>query len=335
MKKVFLMILILAFSFTISSSTLAAVHNFTGDFANYKGAQFGGLDFDGWYSIDRDSPSLTTRYVAQDDDWALGFEYYQNDQFFVDLTYGKFYDTDYYGDRTTLTGLQGSYLDESGFFFGLDYTGSKYRDGGYRDNSSQTFVSAGLRQDLGKNNGYVAGSLDFAIDGDLVDETGIYGLDLDFKYFTDKTKIYGQLYLPNEDVADYDSARLDLAANIQVDPAYIVGFKINNFDDANSYEFGITGAVDKQIVAELRYKHVDTGDASSSSLDAQALYAFTNELAAGMELEKVKHIDDPYLRLKAKYAVDKDTTVKFVYQFENDAVNQDPIVFLRWDVNIK
>ena len=337
MKRLTLLTLVLTLTLLISGNTLAAVHNFTGDFANYYlnhpliAPQFNSLSFEGWYTIDKDTPGFTARALFPKDASHWGLEYYLNDQYFANLNYFDL-------DDFAVTSFQGSYLFDFGLFVGLDYTDN--------DGETQGVISSGYRYGFGQDNGYIAASVDYALSGDLTkryskDDSGIIDYDIDFKYFTGNWKVYGQLLIPNEDMigplTDWysDDPILDLAANYKINDQYTVGGAITAFDKEFDYNLGVSGTFDK-LGAELRYRSANwDGDNETYWVDANVMYSFTDQFRAGFQVTKAKDINDPYLYAKAKFTVNDDNALKFVYQFENDETHEDGIAYIRWDMNIK
>ncbi len=335
MKRLILLTLLLTLTLLFPGNTLAAVHNFTGDFTNYYlnngfvAPQFNGLSFDGWYTIDKDSPGATVRALFPKNDSYWGIEYYQNDQHFANLNYF---------DDDTVTSFQGSYLFDIGLFVGVDYAD--------HDGDTQGIISPGYRYAFGGDKGYIAASVDYALSGDLTkrfakDDSGIVDYDLDFKYFTDNLKVYGQLLIPNDDMIGplnqfiSDDPILDLAANYRLNENYVVGGALTAYDKEFDYNLGVTGTFDK-LGAEVRYRSANyDGDNQDYGIDANILYSFTEQVRAGFQVTKAKGIDDPYLYAKAKITINDDHALKLIYQFKNNDADEDGIAYIRWDMSIK
>jgi hypothetical protein len=309
MKKL-LVLASLIFSLTLltAGGTLAAVHNFTGDFSNpFLQPGYSQPSFDGWYYIEKDDPSSTVRGTFGDD-IALGAEFFQNDQSFINLSFA---DPDV-GDAVTY--LKGSYLFENGCFVGFDY------------GDSQITFTPGYRLDLDENC-YLAASLDYAFNHEYRDykDSGLVDFEINGRYYTKESRLYGQLIIPNEDVTSSDDFYIYAGGAYQYSDNVVVGANYTQFAGDATFEIGCTTAFD-ELGLEARVVLADTANV----FDCNALYSFTENIRAGLEVQDVENVDDPYIILKGKYAVDDQNTAIFMYQLKNG--DDDGVLYLRWDI---
>lgn len=317
MKKLFILSLAACLVLSMGAVTMAANHNFTGDFVNpFQLADFStySQSFDGWYYIEKDDPSATVRLYSDDDVFALGGEYFLNDQTFVNFAY------DDQDNFDSVSYLKGSYLFKNGLFAGLDFA----------DNSddTQANLSAGYRLNLSKD-AYIAFSLDYAMNDYAYADTGIIDYEIYGRYYTNNARFYGQLLIPNEDVVYTDEAYFMVGGAVKVADNVVVGANIIKFDDFDYFDLGATVNVDKWEL-ELQYADLDN---VGSAVSANALYSFTKALRAGIQITDVEDVDDLDLDLKLAYDIDAINSLKLVYQLENDSY--DSLIYLRWDIKIK
>jgi hypothetical protein len=116
MKKTLGLLLSFWMILMVCNSSLAAVHNFTGDFDSFylmdEYYYHDGPKFEGWLSIDKNEPSATVRSAFHSGSTIFGTEYFPNDQTFVNLMYiGSDYNNHLKG-----TYLKGSYLFDNNLF---------------------------------------------------------------------------------------------------------------------------------------------------------------------------------------------------------------------------
>lgn len=316
MKKLMVSVsLIFCLVLLTAGGTQAAVHNFTGDFRTSNllsdFGEAGMPTFEGWYYIEKDSPTTTLR-GAFGEGPALGAEYYKNDQTFAD-----FYYTDPDGGKSE-TYLKGSYLFANHFFAGIEV--------GSPDDNTQMVLSPGYRYDF-NDNCYIAGSLDYATSNDIkFKKYGVAYLDFNWRYYNDVSRAYSQLVIPRDEVVGTDDCFFLFGGAYKYSGKVVLGANIVRQGDYDYYEFGCTTVFDK-LGAELRY----ISDDGAATIDGNLLYSFTNTIRAGFEVKDVEDVDDPYLIIKGKYTVDKRNAAVFMYQFENG--DDSGIFYLRWDIN--
>jgi hypothetical protein len=338
MKKCLVLFMVLSLMFLVTGSVSAAVHNFTGDFINpFLMDDFSGPSFEGWYSIEKDSPSVTTRGLFPENYDLYGFEYFQNDQTFANLTY---FSPDN-GDSETY--LKGSYLFENNFFVGLDY--------GTDGDVSHSTLSPGYRFNFG-DDGYMAVSLDYAADDDylLYVDKGIIDYEITAKYYTDLSRIYGQIVIPNEDVVVTDKTFFYVGGAYKLSDNVVLGANFTNgpklvlypyyglvWTDCTTYDLGATATFDK-LGVELKYEVTSYDDLNdeTNATSLNALYSFTDNIRAGLQATKQENVDDPDLYAKIKYTVDDTNSIILIHKFANDSIaDDDGVTYLRWDIALQ
>jgi hypothetical protein len=312
--------LLLGLTLLTTISTLAAVHNFTGDFFNpFLESHYNGPSFDDWYYIEKDAPSATVRASFPKDCNYLGMEYFINDQTFVNFSYA---DPD---DFDSIALLNGSYLFDNHFFVGLD-TASV-------DDDTQITVTPGYRFDLDENC-YVAVSMDYALNhDDLYQDSGLVDFEVNGRYYTQDSRIFGALIIPNDDVTPTDDTYFNIGGAYKYADNIVVGANLWSLGDIDYFEVGCTTAFDK-LGAELRYISDDTA-INKEKIDCNVLYSFADNIRAGLETYKENHVDDLYWVAKAKYTIDQKNAAILFYQFKNSADNSsvtDGTISLRWDI---
>jgi hypothetical protein len=304
MKKLLLLSLALGLTFFTFESALAAVHNFNGDFwspnllPDFSNEDM--PDFEGWYYIEKDTPAATAR-GAFGNGLAGGAELFQNDQRFIDVYY---YDPD---DSGSYFYLKGSYLLETDFFVGVDY------------GDSQLTVAPGYRF-ITDDNCYIAASLDYAVNHQYstsdsnngYHSSGLIDLEFNGRYYTDDSRFYGQLIIPNNDVAGIDDLFLLAGGAYRYNPNIVLGANLVSWGDYSYYEVGCTTEFDK-IGAELRY----ISDDDTTIFDCNVLYSFAPNIRAGLELINNDDNSDPTLIIKGKYTLDQQTSTVFMYRLDN------------------
>ncbi|HYH03025.1 MAG TPA: hypothetical protein VEC37_07995 [Bacillota bacterium] len=324
MKKVVILSLVLALTLTVAANASAAVHNFTNDFTNpFLMPDFNDADmpgFEGWYYIGKDGSSATARGAFPEDYTALGFEYFKNDQTFANLSHFAPEE----GESATF--LKGSYLFKNGFFAGLDY--------GSFDDMSQMTLSPGYRFDLAKKAGYVAVSMDYLANRDFINEledSGIVDYEVNARYYTKNSRVYGQLIIPNEDVTGSDEMYLYAGGAYKYSKNIVFGANLMDNGDKTKFDIGCTTGFDK-LGLEFKYENDD----ENNNLYFNALYSFTKDFRAGLQINKKDAADDPYLFAKFKYDVNKQNSLVFIQRFKNDSDESytgSSMTCLRWDIS--
>lgn len=318
MKKLFVLSLTLCLVVLLTSATSAATHPFTSDFTNqYLMLDFGSYEpfFDGWYTIEKEAPSLTFRGFFPDDLNVLAGEYFKDDQTFADIMV-----EDYDGFDNTAY-IKGSYLFKNGFFAGLDYAAAS--------GNSQVVISPGYRVNMNKN-AYIAFSLDYAFDGDGYIDHGIVDYEIYGRYYTKQSRFYGQLLIPNEEIVFTDEPYLMAGGAVKVAKNVVLGANLIKNGDYDYIDFGATTSVDK-LKLELQYAH-DHNYGNVFKLNS--LYDFTKIFRAGIQANKFVDADKLIYELKLAYTIDKQNSLKIIFQFDDKAAGYDDFVYLRWDIKL-
>jgi hypothetical protein len=317
MKKLLVLSLVLALTLLTAGSTIAAAHNFNGDFWSPNlmpdSSNIEMPEFEGWYYIEKDTPSGAVRGKFGDDN-ALGAEFFQNDQTFANL---------YFNDPengSSVSYLKGSYLWDNQFFVGLDL------------GDSQITFAPGFRYDL-DDNCYIAASLDYAVNDEYSEyqDSGLIDMEINGRYYTDLIRVYGQLVLPNEDVASSADTFLLVGGAYKYADNIIVGANLVTWGNYHYLEAGCSTTFDK-AGAELRF--ID--DDGETKVDCNLLYSFTDNIRAGLETYKVEGVADPYIIIKGRYTLDDQNSAILMYQLKNESKHGDDGVFyLGWDLALK
>jgi hypothetical protein len=338
MKKLLTLTLVLCFTLLCAGSTLAAVHNFTGDF-DYgylmRDYSYYNHTFEGWYYIGKDAPSATVRSTIDDSCSAFGAEYFQNDQTFVNLTYFKA-DSDFWYLDKPFINLKGSYLFANNFFIGLD-TGM--HDANYNHDYSQVTFSPGYRSNLANDAGYIAASVDYAANDEYpyYKDSGIIDYELNGRYYTAQSRFYGQLIIPNKDVAISEDSYLQVGGAYQYSNNIICGADIYiATDEYTAFELGCSTTFD-QLGAEFRFMSCNYDESSDyddyTGVGFNILYSFADQFRTGFEYLKFNNSDDPKLHLKAKYTMDDQNSLILTQRLKNDTY--EAVTFLYWDIKLK
>ncbi|HYH04357.1 MAG TPA: hypothetical protein VEC37_14800 [Bacillota bacterium] len=295
MKKLSVLVLVSLLMLTVATGAFAAVHNSWGDFVNYSTDRDMGIaTYGGWYYIEPESPYFIGNLKSTSKATDIGALYYLNDFTFAEVA------TIDDGEDAV---IRGSYKFDNGLIAGLD-AGTK--------NDDYAMFSLGYFYALGKN-GFVAfsGDYDTSDTGD-----GLLGVDVDFRYYTDKMRVFGQVYNADKNAAlagGEDQTFIDLAVNYKLQENLVVGAGLSINDDTSVFSFGGTYS-EGELVADGAFSY-DT-DLEESTLALMGMYNFTEELTAGLYGEFTD--DEDYLALKAIYALDKESQVRLSYRLNED-----------------
>lgn len=295
MKKFSVLVLVSFLMLTVATGALAAVHNSWGDFVNYStGRDMGIVTYGGWYYIEPESPYLIGNLKSTSQATDIGGLYYLNDFTFAEVATI---------DDTEDAVFRGSYKFDNGLIVGLD--------GGTKEDDYAMF-SLGYFYALDKNSFVaISGDYDISDTGD-----GLLGVDVDFRYYTDKMRIFGQVYSADKNCSaanGKDQTFIDLGVNYKLQDNLVVGAGLSSNDDTTVFGFGGTYSVAELVVdGTLEY---DT-DEEDTTLKLMGMYNFTEELTAGLYGEF--NDDEDYLALKAIYALDKESQVRLSYRLNED-----------------
>jgi hypothetical protein len=323
MKKIQILLFALCLILMASANTLAAVHNFTGDFSNpfLWGQSYlnSFRTFEGWYYIEKDRPSATVRSSFSESRNVFGAEYFQNDQMFIDIV-------GYHSDSgSDITLLNGSYLWDNGIFFGLEYINNS--------SAHQTILSPGYRFSF-QNDSYLALNADYSLEDDAAyRNSGVIDYVISGKYYTDRSRLYGEINIPNQDVIGVNQPYFWAGGAVKVSESVVLGANIGHYDTQNYYELGATCSFDK-LGVEFNYDYVNGYYSDQYAVDLNTLYSFTDTLRAGVQVTKVQDIDDPYIYAKASYQINNQNSLKFIYGMKNSSAGSDAVSYLYWDFSI-
>jgi hypothetical protein len=308
MKKTLILVMVCALTVIVSSGAMAAVNSGEADFVNYAtGRQVDTGGFGGWYYIEPESPYFnvtvksSTDVPGAKDKTDLNSIYYLDDFTFAEIGTGTAVSDD-------ITYLRGSYKFANGIFAGLDVNSKS---------DNYTMLSAGYAYALGEK-GYIA----FSGDYDASDAADWLGYELNYRYYTDKMRTFGQLYRSCEGSAVGEEAyRLDLAVNYKLLDNFVggVGLSVYDFDQSDDYKvYSVGGTYTKDaLVVDGKYTYDD--DTENPVYELMGMYGFTNKITAGVYYANDESLTDKDVyAVKAKYALTDDSQVRLSYQFKND-----------------
>ncbi|MGD9156178.1 MAG: hypothetical protein PVG90_11855 [Bacillota bacterium] len=359
MKKLVVLLMILALTLLVAATTLAAVHNYTDDFINhflmsdynncsmansdYSKYGMSKSDFENWYYVEKDDPEIKFQSAFSNDSSyynynRIGFEYLQNEQNFFNLTS---IDDDYQSELY----LKGSYLFDNGFFTGLDIGGINY-DAHDIDDESQITFSPGYRINLPNESGYIAASADLAVTGDCYRDSGIIDYEINAKYSNKQSRIYGQIIIPDENTVGTDNTYVKLGGAFKISDNFVLGgnyskgtlytgFYQSNFKFLE-YDLGFTASFDN-FGAELQYKvfnNIDYYNEELYTIRMNLLYFLTNNCRAGFEVRKAENIADLYLTAKLKYLIYGQNAIIAMHTFKNDSGSEGAVSYIGCDIRL-
>ncbi|MGD9156025.1 MAG: hypothetical protein PVG90_11075 [Bacillota bacterium] len=356
MKKLLGLSMMLALTLLVAATTLAAVHNYTDDLVNpflmpdYSMA----LKFEDWYYIEKNGPKITLDATFPKDFRYkyYGFEYYQNEHNFLNLTY---IDHDKYDDSTQFY-FKGCYLFENGLFAGFDSGNFDYGVDDIND-GTQNIVISGYRFNLPNQAGYIAASIDYALNNDYLryGDSGLIDYELDAKYYTDQSRVYGQLIIPNKnmEMVGNDKTFLKLGIAYKISDNFVVGANYlqfvtyivdcdddyGDFDIVRSkyieYDFGFTAELNK-LGIELQHKilNIDYYNHDSYTTRMNLLYSFTNNCRAGFEVRKEENNDELYRTAKLKCLISGQNAIIVMHTLKNDFSSEGAVSYIGCDIKL-
>jgi hypothetical protein len=316
MKKTLVLVLVCALSVIVSTGAMAAVNSGEADFVNYAtGRQVDTGGFGGWYYIEPESAFFNANVQSVKDEPNVKDRTDFNSIFYLnDFTFAEIGTKANALDGTDdITYLRGSYKFDNGIFAGLDVNSKS---------DNYTVVTAGYAYALGEN-GYIALSGDY----DTSKKADWWlGYGINYRYYTDKMRTYGQIYRPygGSDVGEEAYiADLNLAYKLTDNFVAGVGVNYNDFKDSKDYtNANIGGTYTKDaLVVDGRYNsnYDSTTDSNKSMYELMGMYGFTDKITAGVYYANDETLTkkDIYA-VKAKYALTDDTQIRLSYQFKND-----------------
>lgn len=267
---------------------LGAIHNF-GD---------GYTRTDTWFRITPDKPYIEAHYRnmgSTSPETLLGFEYYQNDQTFVDFN-------SYKEGTVNWTYVYGSYLTSFGLFAGLNLYSHTYPGYSFQD----TKISPGYRLAL-DDQSYVAISLDYYSSETLKD---ILDYEINARYYTDKMKVFGDIVSYTKPT--YGTDRVYLGINYQVAKPVVVGGSLSTSEASNTLLVGGTYQSDLVIIdGQISNYSPKIGD-GSNQINLSGMFLLGDNFKVGAQYLKNSTVDDAALTLKAKMEMEKSSfTLKY------------------------
>jgi hypothetical protein len=328
MKKVlFVLALVAVLVMGAHSMALGAIHpsvSDTGYWYEYPfnasgyhydwGKTFPVLRTDTWFTITPDpSPLLYASGQTSNGVDKLGIGYLNDDFTFAEFISGSTYNN-----------IKGSYLFSNNFFAGLDYLADK------NTASDSTYLTLGYLFTLGgyKSDSYLAFSGDyFFVDNVGITDSGIYGYEVDLKYYGEKSKLIGQLIFSD----NYDSPYMALQYNQAIcDGEFVLaGRVVSTFSEETFYLIGGTWICSDNFVVDVIYGDLFPAKQRAPSdmwFVISGMFSVNDNLYLGAEYDKMTHVDDEYyIALKARYMA-KKYNLTFYYRLGNDMYDSNLII---------
>ena len=251
MKLLLTAFLVMSLIIVSSFSVLGAIHNNHSDLISW-GYSTNGLSghlivapSDTWFSVKPDQKNATFDFypgiIFYPDTTAdlYSLSYYENDFTFGELLYFK---KDEDGDR--VRSLRCSTLFDFGLILGAEYFGG---------NAGVFVLSPGYALKF-QDHGYAAFSFDYFWADDL---KALTGYDFDYKYTTDRMKLFAQYYSATDNYPFFDGIgsldnSLDLGVNLKASDQLTLGVRYIESEiediDYSLYYAGFTWDSDKAIV---------------------------------------------------------------------------------------
>jgi hypothetical protein len=324
MKKTLVLALVCVLTVVVSAGAMAAVNSGEADFVNYAtGRQVDTGSFGGWYYIEPESKffNANVQNVKEvpntDDRTDFNSIFYLNDFTFAEVGTAA-------SGSDDITYLRGSYKFENGIFAGLDVNSKS---------DNYTVLTAGYAYSLGENS-YIA----FSGDYDASKKADWWlGYGLNYRYYTDRMRTYGQVYRSYGKSSVGDEAYIvDLDAAYKLAEHFVAGAGVSykdceNQKDNTSYNVGGTYTMDA-LVVDGRYKSIydSASDSNKSKYEVMGMYGFTDKITAGAYYANDESLTDKDVyAVKAKYALADNTQIRFSYQFDNDDLGE--VIYLGYN----
>lgn len=329
MKKLTVLLVVVALLSLNPSITLGTTHSRYGDFTTfiYYTSNTSNVGSDTWYSATPAEPFMRATYYAVNDDpiagdaTSINAEFYLNDQTFFGMG-----SEDHELAYVNITNFYFSYLFDLGIFISLDYYGFEY----YLYDNAYT-VSLGYRQDIGEN-GYLAISADFLAipDADFQD---VVSYDADFVYYFTQGCLFFQYFIPTEDHLSLEDAALELGIRITGGGTVTLGLDYMEVDtlaapEQRLYSVGLTWTP-AFMTLDIQYGG-DFEDASYYNLSM--LFRAADTLYFGFEYLKENENDNAQVMAKIKY-IKEDYYLIGGYIFENDTYSSAFFLNFRYNLN--
>lgn len=231
---------------------------------------------DHWFTIEVQKPYIGARLVERDSETVEYFQYYQNEQTFFRLGYSE-------GNKL----LVGSYLWESGWFFGAGFSDSV-------SGPDSWAISPGYRFNL-DNGGFIAMSVDYIkYDNSGQTETGF---EFDSVVRPENAKIETDIIYDRLTGVVVRAGRIDMSAmqvissvDYQVSEHLVIGGSVGyvrqNIDDmslsASNMSAGFTWDTNFAVVNVA----VSDGNRSTRFDEAEILFKLSDDLRLDMEASK-------------------------------------------------
>lgn len=311
MKKV--LVILAVFTLMVASSIAAggAIHNTWNDLSNYAG-QGNGFAFPnpgGWYYSEQMAPKelpyiIATGALLSEDFYTsnsmLGTVLYINDFTFAELSNAQ---SKYVDERIF---IKGSYLFKNNMFIGLDYCSAD--DSAY---DPITVLSAGYRFEIG-DKGFLA------LSGDYVSASfdSAFEYDLDFRYYTDNARMYGQIYSVQGNWSTYHDGGTyaDFGLAYRFSEEFVAGIDVGSWDGYGYIRVGFTWYTDFMT---LDLAADDNEDAGNNTLYFMDMFKVNDNLKLGFSYFNPSDLEG-IITIKGIYNIDAKTMIGAEYRLEND-----------------
>lgn len=338
MKRIIALLVVGGLLLTVSTGAFGALHNSRGDFRDFNNLPYTASftarnvnipSWGGWYYVGPETPYLIGDVNVRNDFEIAGL-YYHNDFTFAEA--GMY---NYREDNRT-TYLRGSYQFSNGVFLGLGHLGYSWFAGSYSDE----LASIGYAYTLGKK-GYIALSADFYAYHSNVFPTdsnrGQAGYDLDFRYYTDDYRVYGQFYAA---VANVDTAFLyynaglsyQLGINYDLKNQWVIGLEAGGEPDNYTYETAGATWSPKCMELNLRYTRFHEPGDIWIKTEVLGMYSINEKFSLGGYYANFDA--DPTYSLLAKYELDKKNNLRFSYELGTVANDHNASISLAYYKNL-
>jgi hypothetical protein len=311
MKKI--LVLLAVFTLMIASSIAAggAIHNTWNDLSNYAG-QGNGFAFPnpgGWYYSEKLAPKELPYFIAtgallSEDFYTsnsmLGTVLYINDFTFAEFSNAQ---SKYVDERIF---VKGSYLFKNNVFAGLDYCSVDDSAG-----DSITVLSVGYRFEIGE--GFLALSTDYV----SASFDSAFEYDLDFRYYTENARMYGQLYNVAGNWSTYNEGTYaDFGLAYRFSKKLVAGIDLGSWEGYGYIRAGFTyytAFMTLDIAAD------DNEDAGNNTFYLMDMFKVNDNLKLGFSYFNPSDLEG-IITVKGIYYFNEKMLLGAEYRLKNDSL---------------
>jgi hypothetical protein len=269
------------------SMALGAIHHYTDEIS---GGNLDAAATDTWFDLKKEAPKFLAGGYLESNYNYIGAMYFLGDQTFVQALFSG-------GDSI----IEGSYLFKNNLFAGLSFE----TNGG----NEFSYTTLGYRFALNGDN-YIAASLDYLL-SDFSGQDGVSGYDLDAKFYGEKWKVFGQIYIAEYQSGPFDGALItDFGANYGVSDTFVLGFVFFNIQvdgvvssEITEFGVGFTWTPERWIVDALFESYEASGMVmlmTETESDFSIMYQASDKLYLG--IENWRNDLDTRFAVKARYS---------------------------------